>query len=73
MLFVNCELQRNLDMTKKHFEIIAQALHEAISANATETDMIIWAACCVKIAKAMACLNPRFDKARFLEACRNGR
>ncbi len=59
-------------MTRKHFAALAAALHRAIPLNATESDMIVWAACCVQVASACRAANPAFDKSRFLDAC-NGK
>ncbi len=59
-------------MSRKHYVALAAALHRAIPLHATESDMIVWAACCVQVASACGEGNSAFDKARFLDAC-NGK
>lgn len=49
-------------MTKKDFELIARAF--AQSAKNDQTRTIAY-----RLADALATINPRFDRARFLAAC----
>ncbi len=55
-------------MTKKDFQAIARAIHKASwgSERVRVEDVIS------RVADALAETNPRFDRARFIEACETG-
>lgn len=65
-------------MTKKDFELIARALRAARATEALTNVQLYnegWTngvdAAASELADALATTNPRFDRARFLEACRS--
>ena len=55
-------------MTRKHYEILAQAINNGIAGNtvAPEGDVM---AVVTEVASALKAENPRFDKVKFLKAC----
>jgi hypothetical protein len=56
-------------MTSKDFELIAAALLAAKpDGKAAQKGYISWVQCVTNIADALATTNPRFDRARFLQA-----
>ena len=55
-----------MTMSKKDFELIAVLLRDFPR---TDDEYETWCAGCHKFADALATTNPRFDRARFLEAC----
>lgn len=57
-------------MTKRDFQAIARAIHEA-KPDTGPTQ--VWDSVTHSIANALSTLAPRFDRARFLEACETGR
>lgn len=67
-------------MSKKDYQAIARAIHEARQTVAHEDARIaapsatnyLMAHVQENIARALAADNPRFDRARFLEACETG-
>ena len=55
-------------MTRKDYNLIAEAIELARSeATEPQRDAIYWAA--NRIANALRRNNPRFERARFMEAC----
>lgn len=59
-------------MTKKDFELIADIMMEAIASDPDGWSISIGQAAqiCGKVADRLRATNPRFDRARFLKACR---
>lgn len=59
-------------MSKKDFQAVAAAFftHKAIWG---EPAGEAWRRCVLAIADVLAASNPRFDRARFIEACETGR
>lgn len=65
-------------MSKKHFQAIARAIHEAREDHARRAQ---WESevketigdLTHRIADVLQAANPRFDRARFIEACETGR
>lgn len=65
-------------MTKKDYQAIARAIHETRenSANYSAWDdevREVVGDMTARLANALAADNPRFDRARFVEACETGR
>ncbi len=56
------------EMTKQHFAALAKAL-AAVRPEPAWAEYQIWARLCDEIADVCAMFNPRFDKAKFWEAC----
>lgn len=56
-------------MTRKHFEAIAKALKDSRPLSGTQGQRNTWEQCAVNLAGVCREGNPRFDTARFLEAC----
>ena len=64
-------------MTKKDYQAIARAIHEQIVASINDPHKThsrggLAAAIIDAIADVLAADNPRFDRARFVEACETG-
>lgn len=57
-------------MTKKDYQAIARAIHDACNSG---KDNRIVADIVDALADVMAADSPRFDRARFIEACETGR
>jgi len=58
-------------VTKKDYRAIARALYgSALMDTGAERDQ--WEACIGAVAEALQTDNPRFDRARFIEACVTG-
>ncbi len=62
-------------MTKKDFQAIAREMHKMIEAARTTTATPEQTAryCAARIADVLQADNPRFDRARFIEACETGK
>lgn len=65
-------------LSKKHYQAIARAIHEArkdtAPTNASpQRELWIEGAIVRNIANTLQADNPRFDRARFIEACETGR
>jgi hypothetical protein len=61
-------------MTKKDFELIAAALWRSkplaiLNPKADAVRQSVYEMCARNLADALATTNPRFDRARFLQAC----
>lgn len=60
-------------MTKKDFELIARAMREGRTYVGTDfaadRESDLHTLCCYRLADALATTNPRFDRAKFLQAC----
>ena len=61
-----------MSMTKKHFELVAEAIQvERCETTATQADMV-WNAALNRVADNLAAqfqmINPRFDRERFIAA-----
>ena len=56
-------------MTKKHFELLANALKFVQPGNNTKSNWLQWEKDIQAIAQACQQNNPRFDTERFLKAC----
>lgn len=62
-------------MTKKDFQALARALHLAMPLIDAEpyNRKNTWLRCVKYVADVCAASNPRFDRARFIEACETGK
>jgi len=65
-------------MTKKHYEALAAGLRDAWDTSSAAREFAlpiederraVWVACVEAVAAVCATDNPRFDTARFYEAC----
>lgn len=61
-----------MSMSRKDYVALAHALNDAIPTNATEGEMVVWSACCIKVADVCRAMSGAggFDRDRFLRACR---
>lgn len=57
-------------MTRKHFEAVAAKLRQERHASANDSERLGVIRASQAIADVFAEANPRFDRARFLDACR---
>jgi hypothetical protein len=55
-------------MSKKNYQAIAAALNEVKGVDHREA----WAVIVNALADVLAASNPRFDRSRFIEACKTG-
>ena len=56
-------------MTRKDFQLIADAMREAFPGREISDAYVTWATACHKLANGLETTNPRFDRSRFLAAC----
>lgn len=56
-------------MSKKHYILIAEAIHRAFRQCQTDGERIIVTGAAKEIAKSLELNNPTFQYARFLRAC----
>jgi hypothetical protein len=61
-------------MTKRHFEMLAATLRDCkppwpTDSPVTHMAMTQWEFVCRRFARMCATHNPRFDRARFIQAC----
>ncbi len=59
-------------MSRKDFQLIADAIKTLPSFDQNGVDMVRFDALCSRMADALASTNPRFDRDRFVAAC-NGK
>ena len=57
-------------MTRKDYILIARALRESRPGIGYERNLLAWEGTCIRMADALAADNPRFDRERFMRACR---
>lgn len=60
-----------MPMTRSDYAVIAQTLHDTKPdmKSGTVGERMVWTQIVRKMVKALREANPRFDKARFLNAC----
>lgn len=58
-----------MSISAKDMVVIAAALNCTKPTNGAGIPMSQWERDCLVIADTLECLNPRFDRARFLAAC----
>lgn len=63
-------MPRKNPMTRKDFTNIAYELAMTEPINSEKKAYSAWAACCRAVANAAGKSNPRFDRSRFLSACK---
>jgi hypothetical protein len=56
-------------MTKKHFKALAEALKNLRPEDKDSAAFHMWKHSCAAVADTCRTANPRFDRARFYEAC----